>query len=407
MSDNTNMRETLSGFQPEAAKNPLINPSLVEDAVIAMRLAGATDESINRVFTPDSQEIIPGKDDIPNFWDKPWYDLGRDLRERLMPAYDLADFNLRFDKYPDGYNSHGLSHIDSVARHTDELLDRAGADSSLRRIGVVTSWGHDLGNIILRKGHSRYSGKILETLVPSVKQNQGIWTSAERIMELHDELAIIPEIKSWNEESVEGEIRRLRQDFGPVLAALIIADKTDIGRHRANEWSRKPSAIERDIHAFVNFFGEHHSFDISENEFVWNVVYDPSIDEDEREVFGEMQRKRSAHDGYAAYVPGWLHQLHKEGISSHFTGWQHAFMRIYKQRINLSAKCVFALYPDIKAFSVVMHDPVDENNLAKGGRDLKETIVREYFDEYLAMQDVIYTPKEIKNIERQNGDYGK
>lgn len=403
MSYNNDMRETL-GFQPESNKRPSLNPSQVEGAVAAIRFAGAPDTLISKVFTPDNREIIPGKDDIQNFWDKPWYDLGREVRAKLIPAYNLVDYNLRSDKYPDGYNGHGLSHIDSVAAHTDELLERAGADSNLRRIGVIASLGHDLGNIIARKGHSLHSGKVFETLVPSVLQNPGLFDSAERIMRLHDELAVIPEIKSWNEPSVEGEIKRLRQDYGPVLPALIIADKTDIGRHRANEWSRRPESIERDEHAFVNFFGEHHSFEISEKEFTWNVVYTPGIDEDEREVFGEMQRKRSAHEGFAAYVPSWLHELHKDGRSSHFVGWQHAFMRIYKQRVNLSAKCAFALFPDIEVFTVAMHDPLDENDLSRGGRKLEETISREYFDEYLKMQDVIYTPKDEKNKERQNGN---
>lgn len=404
MSYNIDMHESL-GFQPEIYKRSSLDSAKIENAVAAIQSAGAPDDLISKVFTLDNREIIPGKDDIPNFWDKPWYDLGREVRGKLIPAYNLADYKLRHEKYPDGFNSHGMNHIDAVAAHTDELLERAGADSSLRRIGVVTSLGHDLGNIISRKGHSIYSGKVFETLAPSVLQNPGLFQSAEEIMRLHDELAIIPEIKSWNEQSVEGEIRRLRQDHGPVLPALIIADKTDIGRHRANEWSRKPESIERDEHAFVNFFGEHHSFDITDKEFRWNVVYDPGIDESEREAFGEMQRKRSAHEGYAAYVPKELHQLHKDGKSSHFVGWQHAFMRIYKQRVNLSAKCAFALFPDIEIFTVSMHDPLDKNDLSRGGRKLEETISREYFDEYLVMQDVIYTPKDEKNKERQNGNH--
>ena len=363
---------------------------------------------VDNVFNEEGEWILKGEDKYPDFYELPPFQVRNVLREELASVYRLVNYRLREDKYPDGYNGHDQSHIRVVSERTESLLRLAGQKEGVIALGIAAAEGHDLGNVKVRKGHSLESPAILVNVVPSVLNSPGKWGSVETAIKLHDEKAIGKEIHEWESETIYDDVQKLRE-LGPLVNALIIADKTDMGRHRTNLWATSLQVLERDTHAFVNFFGESKGLDLTTDEkgnkrLTWRIGYSPDVLEEEYKRFGALARKRKFGEGVAALVPQWLQDLNKQGRSNHFDGWWQEFMHIYNDRIELTALNAFALFPTLKYFRVEAKDQVDSVD-PEVGMSKKETYSLDLFEKHRKQREAKYFPKAERPGRGQNGDH--
>lgn len=126
-----------------------------------------------------------------------------------------------------GYTEHGLRHVSYVSSKTAQILTQLDYDERTVELGAIAGYLHDVGNMLNRKYHS-LSGA---NLVYYELRNLG--------MDL-DEICIITTAIANHEEEIG-------QAVTPVAAALILADKSDAHRTRANrvENDRRPGIHDR------------------------------------------------------------------------------------------------------------------------------------------------------------------
>lgn len=126
-----------------------------------------------------------------------------------------------------GYTEHGLRHVSYVSSKTAQILAQLEYDERTVELGAIAGYLHDVGNMLNRKHHS-ISGA---NLVYYELRNLG--------MDLEEICTITTAIANHEEE--------IGQAVTPVAAALILADKSDAHRTRANriENDRRPGIHDR------------------------------------------------------------------------------------------------------------------------------------------------------------------
>ncbi len=301
------------------------------------------------------------------------------LSNCLDAPYGLANGSL--DKiYNHGFNRHDSKHIDKVTKNVISLLKDAGEKKQTIRRAVLASRGHDLGNILSRKLHSLVSPYILSTVVEQIKPDANLpieskkrqkqardWRIVRRAMQLHNEPIATSLIESFSRE-IESEssgkrelseteiIEKMVTHFGPEALALIIADKTDIGRHRVSEKAGGQEAVDMDPHLAVNLLGKTREIGVRKDKetFVWKLDFTPGKAKDER-----FAVESSVRNGMRSSVPEEWHKLHSEHSIPHFDTWKAKFWELYYDRIILTIRSVFALYPKVKNFEIEIRDVDD------------------------------------------------
>lgn len=126
-----------------------------------------------------------------------------------------------------GYTDHGLRHVSYVSHKTREILQELNFDSRTVELGGIAGYLHDVGNMLNRKHHS-ISGANL------------VYYELRRLGMDLEEICIITTAIANHEEEIG-------QAVSPVTAALILADKSDAHRTRANrlENHRRPGIHDR------------------------------------------------------------------------------------------------------------------------------------------------------------------
>ena len=137
--------------------------------------------------------------------------------EDVKRREDIQTYLARADRNMEaiGYTEHGFRHADVVAeraRHVMEALSRSQREGEL---AAIAGYLHDIGNVAAREEH----GQVAVMLAYSIMKEMGMPPA---------ELA---EIMSGvgNHEEQYGD------PFGPVAAAVIIADKSDVARSRVRD----------------------------------------------------------------------------------------------------------------------------------------------------------------------------
>lgn len=133
-----------------------------------------------------------------------------------------------------GYTEHGLRHVSYVSSKTAQILSQLDYDPRTVELGAIAGYLHDVGNMLNRKHHSISGAK----LVYYELRNLG--------MDLEEICTITTAIANHEEET--------GQAVTPVTAALILADKSDAHRTRANrlENHRRPGIHDRVNLAITN-----------------------------------------------------------------------------------------------------------------------------------------------------------
>lgn len=133
-----------------------------------------------------------------------------------------------------GYTEHGLRHVSYVSHKTAQVLRELDFDPRTVELGAIAGYLHDVGNMLNRKHHS-ISGANL------------VYFELRRLgMDLEEICVITTAIANHEEE--------IGQAVSPVTAALILADKSDAHRTRANrvESDRRPGIHDRVNLAITN-----------------------------------------------------------------------------------------------------------------------------------------------------------
>jgi metal-dependent HD superfamily phosphatase/phosphodiesterase len=126
-----------------------------------------------------------------------------------------------------GYTDHGLRHVAYVSRKTAQVLSELGYDQRTVELGAIAGYLHDLGNLLNRMHHSITGASI-------------VYGELRRLgMDLEEICTIVTAIGNHEEE--------IGKAVSPVASALILADKSDAHRTRANrrENHRRPGIHDR------------------------------------------------------------------------------------------------------------------------------------------------------------------
>lgn len=150
---------------------------------------------------------------------------------RLIQREDVRIYLTRADRNMEaiGYTEHGFRHAELVARRAREIMVALRRPPREAELASIAGYLHDIGNVAAREEH----GQIAVMLAYHVLREMGMPAS-----ELADVMAGV-----GNHEEQYGD------PFGPVAAAVIIADKSDVARSRVRDIH--PSRY--DEHDRVNF----------------------------------------------------------------------------------------------------------------------------------------------------------
>jgi metal-dependent HD superfamily phosphatase/phosphodiesterase len=130
-----------------------------------------------------------------------------------------------------GFTEHGFRHANLTAKIAFNVMSRLGFDERDCALSAIGGYLHDIGNSISRWGHGQTGAVLVHQLLE------------ERLDPT--ELAIVMAAVGNHEED-DG------MGAGPVPAAVILADKSDVHRSRV----RKTAQIDFDIHDRVNYAAE-------------------------------------------------------------------------------------------------------------------------------------------------------
>ena len=145
----------------------------------------------------------------------------------------LSSFIAQADRVMDGlgFTEHGFRHANLTGRIAFNVLTRLGHEERTAVLGAIAGYLHDVGNCVSRWGH----GQIGAVLIHDVLREQ---------MDLGELAPVMAAIGNHEEE--------FGMNAGPLSAAVILADKSDVHRSRV----RKADQIEFDIHDRVNYAAE-------------------------------------------------------------------------------------------------------------------------------------------------------
>lgn len=127
-----------------------------------------------------------------------------------------------------GITEHGFRHANLVGRIAYNVLHHLGADEQLCELAAIAGYLHDVGNVVTRANHGI----------------SGAWIAYDALRRLEVDPYQIGLVLS----AVGNHEEQYGSSIGPVGAAVILADKSDVHRSRV----RKGADTAADIHDRVN-----------------------------------------------------------------------------------------------------------------------------------------------------------
>ena len=154
-----------------------------------------------------------------------------------------------------GFTEHSFSHVTKVAQTAGRILQALGHPAREVELAQIAGYLHDIGNVVNRVDHSQ-SGAVM----------------AFRIL---DRMEFPPEEIATVVSAIGNHDEGTGVPVGPVAAALIIADKSDVRRSRV----RSKDDIYSDIHDRVNYAVTDAALDVipEEGKILLSLDIDPEI----------------------------------------------------------------------------------------------------------------------------------
>jgi uncharacterized protein len=153
-----------------------------------------------------------------------------DVLTRLQQDEVVSAFIKLSDQFLDaqGFTEHGFRHANLVGRIAHNVLLHLGADQELCELAAIGGYLHDVGNVVTRANHGL----------------SGAWIAYDALRRLDVDPYRIGLVLS----AVGNHEEQYGSAIGPVGAAVILADKSDVHRSRV----RKGADTSADIHDRVN-----------------------------------------------------------------------------------------------------------------------------------------------------------
>jgi metal-dependent HD superfamily phosphatase/phosphodiesterase len=154
-----------------------------------------------------------------------------ELLDRLQADQTVTAFLKLADQFMavQGFTEHGFRHASLVGRIAYNVLRHLGADEELCELAALAGYLHDVGNVVTRANHGLSSA----------------WVAYDALRRLDVDpyrIGIVMAAVGNHEEQYGTSV-------GPVAAAVILADKSDVHRSRV----REKADTAADIHDRVNF----------------------------------------------------------------------------------------------------------------------------------------------------------
>lgn len=200
------------------------------------------------------------------------------------------------------FNEHRLPHVTKIARNSSSLLSQLGASQRTIDNAKIVGMLHDNGNVAMREDHHSIGGLIAVDMFPSLASDP------ERAMEIvgsinHHNESFYRNIKNYAGRPFEERQRILNNMFTDTSAAVLVADKADIGRLRISKHARNPETIANHIHSETNLHAESQGLAYlpGQNTLVWNLQYNPYISPQEARQFSNLITGQNEEGKYIAY----------------------------------------------------------------------------------------------------------
>jgi hypothetical protein len=201
-------------------------------------------------------------------------------------------------------------------------------------VGMV----HDIGNLVGRKGHSKYSLDILRELFANRQGHEQQWLAVEQAVLAHDE----PVLSG-------GEM--VLKDGWPLLWAIVIADKMHVGRNRIGEKSLKTApdgSLEMDPHVVMDCLLTGSTWYLAGDTFTWRLDFST---EQLEEKFLTVTRNKDR-----VWVPAEYQKAFRERGVRYRETFAQQFLEVKKERVKLAAEAALLLFPWISDFQVLLSD---------------------------------------------------
>ncbi len=151
-----------------------------------------------------------------------------------------------------GYTDHSATHTLKVGAAASDILEKLKYDARTLELCKIAGYLHDIGNMINRHEHAQTGALLAFNLLTRMNADP-------------EEIAIITGAIGNHDEAAGTPV-------GPVSAALIIADKTDVRRSRV----RNNNFSSFDIHDRVNYAVESAALSVNTEEKI--IMLDMAID---------------------------------------------------------------------------------------------------------------------------------
>jgi metal-dependent HD superfamily phosphatase/phosphodiesterase len=151
-----------------------------------------------------------------------------------------------------GYTEHGQRHARLVAKNARTVLVDLSFGERPAELAAIAGYLHDIGNVINRDGHERYSALLARDILLRMGTDYGEVARAMAAIGNHHEDGGNP--------------------VSEVSAALILADKADVHKSRV----RNPKFTEFDIHDRVNFAVKRSALSVDKERR--SIIFDLTVD---------------------------------------------------------------------------------------------------------------------------------
>lgn len=295
-------------------------------------------------------------------YEKPVDAVSRYLRMLLGPLNrSIVDRSLDSSS-PGGINRHGLEHVKRVVEMGREFfLLRGGSTEYEQRQITIAGWMHDIGNAFSREAHPEVSIALMNQMLPGIAVDPAQQQIVAEAIRWHDGDILRKRMASWGEIPAEKRVERLRNEFNPVMLALLMADKLDIRRGRVPSKLCGPDGADRlelDKHAEINFLGQAEDILVSEDKKHMAIVlrFNPNISDEDAKRFPGLTRSRSNHEGGRARVTKRMRDTHRDNGIPHFDSWQSLYWQNYFERTLPAIEAAFAFFPNLEDLDMLFID---------------------------------------------------
>lgn len=327
-----------------------------------LRRNHVNDTAINNLLTPESKLRL--KFDFCALMQLETDDLFAYLLDHVGFALDLQQIALDSET-PTGFNAHGKLHVSTVTsnalkllRQRDPIPNTAKKDREL----VIGGLLHDMGNLIGRKLHGLYGIYMASQILENYDADPQTFEHFLGVMEV----IVFHEV----------EFASMQTGFAHLNSstlALIIADKTDVSFERVSLKSNVPDAV-KDPHVLMNLLVANSVIwrDNSKGAFGWQVDFRAKYSQEHLEFFSSLLKQT----GRVRYPDAWT-ELYEEANIEYLFLFQSSLLNTYLSRMYVAMSAVFALFPSVKEFHLVVDD-------AERGISITRVFTRQLFRQQIA-----------------------